>query len=100
LSPNKQKINLDFKGSHSIAELLGDGDKLIKIIERKYNVEIFVLGDNIEISGKSKNVKDVSRLIEELTLQINLGQMPNPQKIDDSIKIMENESRRGISFLV
>ena len=92
MSLTKQKINLDFKGSHSIAELLGDGDKLIKIIEKKYNVEIFVLGDNIEVSGENSNVKDVARLIEELTLQINLGQAPNPQKINDSIKIMENES--------
>lgn len=88
----KQKINLDFRNGHSIAELLGDRDELIKIIEKKYTVEIFVLGNNIEISGQSKNVKEVAGLIEELTLQINLGQKLNSEKISDSIKIMENES--------
>ena len=66
----KQKINLDFRNGHSIAELLGDRDELIKIIEKKYNVETFVLGNNIEISGLSKDVKEVARLMEELTLQI------------------------------
>jgi phosphate starvation-inducible PhoH-like protein len=92
LSPTKQKINLDFRNGHSIVELLGDRDELIKIIEKKYTVEIFVLGNNIEISGQSKNVKEVAGLIEELTLQINLGQKLNSEKISDSIKIMENES--------
>ncbi len=92
MSPTKQKINLDFRNGHSIVELLGDRDELIKIIEKKYTVEIFVLGNNIEISGQSKNVKEVAGLIEELTLQINLGQKLNSEKISDSIKIMENES--------
>ncbi len=87
----KQKINLDFRNGHSIAELLGDRDELIKIIEKKYNVETFVLGNNIEISGLSKDVKEVARLMEELTLQINLGQKMDSQKISDSIKIMEND---------
>ena len=55
--PTKQKITLDFTENHSIAELLGDRDKLIKLVERKYNVDIIVLGNDVEISGKSKNVK-------------------------------------------
>jgi len=92
LSPVKQKLNIDFKGTHSMAELIGSRDELLLLIERKYNVEIFVLGNDIEISGKSKNVKEVSRLIEELALQINLGQKLNSQKVSDSIKIMEGKS--------
>ena len=62
MSPTKQKINLEFIDNHSIAELLGDRDELIKLIERKYNVEVFVLGDDLEVSGKTKNVKEVTRL--------------------------------------
>ncbi len=92
MSPVKQKLNIDFKGTHSMAELIGSRDELLLLIERKYNVEIFVLGNDIEISGKSKNVKEVSRLIEELALQINLGQKLNSQKVSDSIKIMEGKS--------
>lgn len=92
LSPTKQKITLDFVENHSIAELLGDRDKLIKLIEREYNVEIFVLGNDIEISGKNKNVQKVVKLLNELALQINLGQKINAQKVTDSIKIMEDKS--------
>ncbi len=88
----KEKLNLEFKGDHSTAELIGDRDKLLQLIERKYNVEIFVLGNDLEISGKSKNVKEVARLIEELVLQLNLGQKLNSQKVSDSIKIMEDRS--------
>jgi len=92
LSPVKQKLNIDFKDEHSMAELIGDRDELLRMIERKYNVEIFVLGNNLEISGKGKNVKEVAKLIEELTLQINLGQKLNSEKVGDSIKIMEDKS--------
>ncbi len=92
MSPVKQKLSIDFKGEHSMAELIGDRDELLQLIERKYNVEIFALGNDLEISGKNKNVKEVARLIEELALQINLGQKLNSEKVNDSIKIMENKS--------
>ncbi|MBM3702887.1 MAG: PhoH family protein [Actinobacteria bacterium] len=88
----KQKLSIDFKGEHSMAELIGDRDELLQLIERKYNVEIFILGNELEISGKNKNVKEVKRLIEELALQINLGQKLNSEKVSDSIKIMESKS--------
>ena len=91
--PTKQKITLDFTENHSIAELLGDRDKLIKLVERKYNVDIFVLGNDVEISGKSRNVKKVIKLLNDLSLQINIGQKIDTQKVSDSIKIMGNKSK-------
>lgn len=89
MSPTKHKINLEFTGGHSIAELLGDRDELIKMIERKYNVGIFILGDDVEVSGKGKNVKEVTELIKELAMQVNLGQTINREKVSDSINIIE-----------
>ena len=88
----KQKITLDFTKNHSIAELLGDRDKLIKLIEQEYDVDIFVLGNDIEISGKNKSVQKVIKLLSELTLQINLGQKMDTERVSDSIKIMEDKS--------
>ncbi len=92
MSPTKQKINLEFIDNHTISEILGDRDELIKLIERKYNVEIFVLGNDIEITGKTRSVKEVAKLIRELTLQVNLGQDINKEKVSDSINIMDNKS--------
>ena len=92
MSPTKQKINLEFINNHSISEILGDRDELIKLIERKYNVEVFVLGNDIEIIGKTRNVKEVANLIRELTLQVNLGQDISKEKVSDSINIMDNKS--------
>ena len=85
----KQKITLDFAKNHSIAELLGDGDILIKLIEQEYNVDVFVLGNDLEISGKNINVQKVDKLIKELTLQINLGQKLDTQRVGDSMKILD-----------
>lgn len=92
MSPTKQKINLEFIDNHTISEILGDRDELIKLIERKYNVEIFVLGNDLEITGKTRSVKEVAKLIRELTLQVNLGQDINKEKVSDSINIMDNKS--------
>jgi len=92
LSPTKQEINLEFINNHSISEILGDRDELIKLIESKYNVEVFVLGNDIEIIGKTRNVKEVANLIRELTLQVNLGQDISKEKVNDSINIMDNKS--------
>jgi phosphate starvation-inducible protein PhoH and related proteins len=92
LYQSKQKITLDFARNHSIAELLGDRDKLVRLIENEYDVSIFVLGNDLEITGKSKNVQKVIKLLNELTLQINLGQKMDLQKVGDSIKIMEDKS--------
>ena len=89
----KQKITLDFTKSHTVAELLGDRDELIKLIEQQYNVDIFVLGNDLEINGKSRNVEKVQKLLGELTLQINLGQKLDMQRVDDSIKILGGQAR-------
>jgi Phosphate starvation-inducible protein PhoH, predicted ATPase len=89
LYQTKQKITLDFTKKHSIAELLGDGDILIKMIEQEYNVDIFVLGNDLEISGRNENVQKVDKLIKELTLQINLGQKIDAQRVGDSMKILD-----------
>ena len=85
-------INKTTPLKHSISEILGDRDELIKLIERKYNVEVFVLGNDMEITGKTRNVKEVVKLISELTLQVNLGQDINKEKVSDSINIMDNKS--------
>ncbi len=94
MSPVKQKIHLDFKEDHSIAELLGHKDKLIKQIEEEYNVNIFVLGNDVEISGKKNNVDKAAKLLNDLVLQINLGQRINEDQLDDSIGLI-NGKRSG-----
>lgn len=92
MSSAKHKLNLKFIEGHCIAELLGDRDELIKLVERKYNVEIFILGDDLEISGKPDSVKEATRLVKELVLQVNLGLQINKEIISDSMSIMDNKS--------
>jgi len=92
LQLSKQKITLDFSDNHSIAELLGDRDKLIKLIEGEYSVEIFVLGNEVEVVGKTSQVKKAIKLLTELAFQINIGQKIDLEKVSDSIRIMESKS--------
>ena len=87
-----KKLNLEFKKGHSIIELLGERDNFLKEIEKKFRVDIFVLGNDVEISGEKKYVEEASGLINELVLQINIGQKLNSEKLGDSIQIMESKS--------
>ncbi|MHB1252621.1 MAG: PhoH family protein [Candidatus Humimicrobiaceae bacterium] len=87
-----KKLNLEFKRGHSIIELLGERDSFLKDIEKKFRVDIFVLGNDIEISGEKKKVEEAAGLINELVLQINIGQKLNSEKLGDSIQIMESKS--------
>ena len=66
MSPIKQKINLDFKGSHSIAELLGDGDKLIKIIEKKYNVSVVSIVTLIDLIEYLKEEEGQQQTLDKI----------------------------------
>src|SRR5680860_749409 len=87
-----KKLNLEFKKDHSIIELLGERDSFLKEIERKFRVDIFVLGNDVEVSGERNNVEKAVALINELVLQINIGQKLNSEKLGDSIQIMESKS--------
>ncbi|MHB1443203.1 MAG: PhoH family protein [Candidatus Humimicrobiaceae bacterium] len=87
-----KKLTLEFKRGHSIIELLGERDSFLKDIEKKFRVDIFVLGNDIEISGEKKKVEEAAGLINELVLQINIGQKLNSEKLGDSIQIMESKS--------
>jgi len=92
LKNSVKKLNLEFKKDHSIIELLGERDSLLKEIERKFRVDIFVLGNDVEISGERKKVEEAVALINELVLQINIGQKINSEKLGDSMQIMESKS--------
>ena len=87
-----KKLSLEFKKDHSIVELLGERDSFLKEIEKKFRVDIFVLGNDVEISGEKKKVEETVVLINELVLQINIGQKLNSEKLGDSIQIMESKS--------
>ncbi|MCX6346372.1 MAG: PhoH family protein [Actinobacteria bacterium] len=87
-----KKLSLEFKKDHSIIELLGERDSFLKEIEKKFRVDIFVLGNDVEISGEKKKVEEAVVLINELVLQINIGQKLNSEKLGDSIQIMESKS--------
>ena len=81
MRPVKQKLKMEFAKNHSIAELLGERDKYIKKIEQDFNVDIFVLGNDVEITGQKKNVEHAANLLNELTLQINIGQKINSDSL-------------------
>ncbi len=58
----------------NMPEMLGNQDSNLKLVEDRLSVEIFVLGDKIEIEGEEEATVLASDVINELLKQVKQGQ--------------------------
>lgn len=71
---NRLLINVNLEPGRDMLELLGNQDSNLRLVENNLNVEIFVLGDKIEIEGEEEATIIASEVISELIKQANQGQ--------------------------
>ena len=64
----KKKIHI---GSVDPLSLLGSNDENIKILEDHYKVSIVIRDGELIIDGKSKDVKSVSDVIQDMIITVN-----------------------------
>lgn len=76
---------------HDMVALLGARDELLKLIEAAFGVSIFVRGNEIAISGDSKEAPQVARLFEELLRLLEAGQVLTSESVNRSIEIIKGE---------
>lgn len=89
----KSTIEIQLEGDHSMADLLGHRDTLLKIIEDSFDVDIFVIGDTIEFMGEDDQVEDVDAVFKELISQLNQGQTLSPQNVRYAIEVVKSRDR-------
>jgi len=89
----KSTIQIQLEGNHSMADLLGHRDTLLKIIEDSFDVDIFVIGDTIELMGEDDQVEDVDAVFKELISQLNQGQTLSPQNVRYAIEVVKSRDR-------
>lgn len=89
----KSTIEIQLEGDHSMTDLLGHRDTLLKIIEDSFDVDIFVIGDTIEFVGEDDQVEDVDAVFTELISQLNQGQTLRPENIRYAIEVVKSRDR-------
>ncbi|HEX6254342.1 MAG TPA: PhoH family protein [Euzebyales bacterium] len=71
--PGITSIKTSVPVEHSMLSLLGTGDSLLRIVERAFDVEILVRGNDVTISGPEAEAQQVSRVFDEFVKLLERG---------------------------
>lgn len=75
---------------HMMVNLLGSGDELLRTVERSFNSDIHVRGNEITISGGSEETSVAVQLIEELLELVKDGTVVTPDAIDRTLNMLRS----------
>ncbi|MFC3995486.1 PhoH family protein [Nocardiopsis sediminis] len=77
---------------HTMVNLLGSGDELLRTVERSFDSDIHVRGNEITISGSPDETALVVRLIEELLELVRSGAEITPDAIERTLGMLRNDA--------
>ncbi|GAA3757880.1 PhoH family protein [Salinactinospora qingdaonensis] len=80
---------------HMMINLLGSGDELLRTVERSFDSDIHVRGNEITISGRPEETSLVVRLIEELLELVKDGTQITPDAINHALGMLRAPSDEG-----
>ncbi|MEX1046962.1 MAG: PhoH family protein [Actinomycetota bacterium] len=79
--------------------LLGERDELLKLVEAAFESDVLVRGNEITISGPSKEAERVALLFEELLSLLEHGQSLSPASVGETIELIKAEGPRPTEVL-
>jgi len=83
-----------------MVSLLGSGDELLRVVERSFDVDVHVRGDEITVTGESAEVAVVERVIDELVTVLRTGQGLTPEAVERIIAMLRaSQSERPADVL-
>ncbi|HLZ37869.1 MAG TPA: PhoH family protein [Mycobacteriales bacterium] len=77
-------------GAHSMVSLLGSRDELLRIIERAFDADIHVRGNEITVTGTPLETELVSRLFEELVELLERGDHLSAEAVERSLTMLRD----------
>lgn len=86
-----KEIKIVIPGSQNMTEILGHRDELLKIIEKSFDCDVFVRGNEIIVSGLTDEAEIVSEIFEELIQLVSQGRELNSQSISETIEIISGK---------
>jgi phosphate starvation-inducible PhoH-like protein len=78
--------------AQSMVGLLGSADELLRIIERSFNCDIHVRGNEITLTGDSAEISVAAGLFAELLTLLDRGDALTPDAVQRSIRMLREQS--------
>ncbi|HUH06835.1 MAG TPA: PhoH family protein, partial [Egibacteraceae bacterium] len=75
---------------HSMVSLLGTRDELLKLVERAFDVDILVRGNEITVSGPEEETKKVTHLFSEFLKLLDRGQGLDEASVTSTIAMVRD----------
>jgi phosphate starvation-inducible PhoH-like protein len=82
------QVNVSVPASHSMVNLLGARDELLKLVEGAFESRVFVRGNQITVTGERHDAERVTRLFEELLRLLDRGTALTPELVTRSIEMI------------
>ncbi len=87
----RSQVKIVVPGDHSMVSLLGSRDELLHVIERAFDADIHVRGNEITVTGNPAENALVTRLFEELIELLSSGAELSADAVERSVSML----RRG-----
>ena len=78
----------------NMTSLLGQGDRLLRLIEDEFESDISVRGNEITINGSPDDSTTVSGLFSEMIRLVERGENLTPEGLERSIEMMKHDEMR------
>ncbi len=94
------EISIGINDFRHMAELFGNFDENIKIIEDSFNVKIIARNNELKIQGREEDIRRTEKLVKNLLEMVARGEKLNPQSISYSIGLVMAGKEQKIKDLV
>jgi phosphate starvation-inducible PhoH-like protein len=84
------QVNVSVPANHSMVNLLGARDELLKLVEGAFESRVFVRGNQITVTGERPEAERVARLFEELLRLLDRGMELTPDLVTRSIEMLND----------
>jgi phosphate starvation-inducible PhoH-like protein len=91
---SRSQVKIVIPADHSMVSLLGSGDELLHVIEREFDADIHVRGNEITATGKAAETALVTALFDELVELLRKGTDLTADAVERTAAMLRGE--RGV----
>jgi phosphate starvation-inducible PhoH-like protein len=84
----RPQIKIVVPDDHSMVSLLGSRDELLHVMERAFDSDIHVRGNEITVTGPESEIDLVAKLVEELIALLRSGAQLTPDAVERSLAML------------
>ncbi len=88
----RTRIKIVIPDDHSMVALLGSRDELLEVVEKAFDSDVHVRGNEITVTGRPDETKLAAKLFEELLDLLKTGTPITPDAIERSIAMLRSET--------